>query len=126
MAYSGGMKWKVSYHADFADELASHGEKVLDALEERIMLLEEYGHMLGRPHADTLNGSKHSNMKELMYDADGGVWRVAFAFDPERRAILLVAGDKSGQSQRRFYKSLIASADQRFDQHLEFLKAKDE
>lgn len=72
MAYSGGMKWKVSYHADFADELASHGGKVLDTLEERIMLLEEYGHMLGRPHADTLNGSKHPNMKELMFDANAG------------------------------------------------------
>jgi hypothetical protein len=44
-------------------------------------------------------------MKELRFDASGGVWRVAFAFDPRRRAILLVAGDKSGVSEKRFYKN---------------------
>jgi hypothetical protein len=66
-----------------------------------------------------LKGSKHANMKELRFDADGGVWRVAFAFDPRRRAILLVAGDKSGGSARRFYARLIATADQRFDTHLQ-------
>jgi hypothetical protein len=57
-------------------------------------------------------------MKELRFDAAGGVWRVAFAFDPKRRAILLVAGDKSGGSQKRFYRELIRKADQRFDEHL--------
>jgi hypothetical protein len=57
-------------------------------------------------------------MKELRFDADGGVWRVAFAFDPERKGILLVAGDKSGQSEKRFYRRLIARADERFDGHL--------
>jgi hypothetical protein len=50
---------------------------------------------------------------------------VAYAFDPERKAILLVAGDKSGVSQKRFYKMLIAKADTRFDHHLSELKRKD-
>ncbi|MDE2500260.1 MAG: type II toxin-antitoxin system RelE/ParE family toxin, partial [Alphaproteobacteria bacterium] len=49
-------------------------------------------------------------------------WRTAFAFDPERNAILLVAGDKSGGSQKRFYRQLIAKADSRFSEHLENLK----
>lgn len=71
------------------------------------------------PYADTLKGSKHANMKELRFAADDGAWRVAYAFDPERQAILLVAGDKSGQSTRRFYRQLIARADARFDEHLE-------
>lgn len=53
---------------------------------------------------DTLNGSKHANMKEMRFSAADGEWRVAFAFDPERNAIVLVAGDKSGGSQKRFYK----------------------
>lgn len=74
-----------------------------------------------RPGADTLAGSKHANMKELRFEAAGGVWRAAYAFDPDRKAILLVAGDKSGVSQKRFYKSLIARADQRFDEHLAVL-----
>ncbi len=54
----------------------------------------------------------------------GGVWRTAFAFDPERKAILLVAGDKSGVSEDRFYKKLIKKADDRFDDHLTRLKEK--
>ena len=61
-------------------------------------------------------------MKELRFAADDGVWRVAFAFDPQRRAIVLVAGDKSGVAQQRFYKRLIAKADARFTEHLEGLK----
>jgi hypothetical protein len=57
-------------------------------------------------------------MKELRFNADDGVWRAAFAFDPERQAILLVAGDKSGSNERRFYRQLIQKADERFDDHL--------
>jgi hypothetical protein len=62
-------------------------------------------------------------MKELRFDADGGIWRVAFAFDPERKAILLVAGDKGGIAQRRFYRDLIEVADRRFEQHLKELRS---
>jgi hypothetical protein len=61
-------------------------------------------------------------MKEMRFDAADGVWRVAFAFDLDRRAILLVAGDKSGGSQQKFYKTLIQKADKRFEQHLKKFK----
>ena len=61
-------------------------------------------------------------MKELRFDADGGVWRVAFAFNPKRRGVLLAAGDKSGGSEKRFYRSLLEAADARFDAHLARLK----
>lgn len=57
-------------------------------------------------------------MKELRFQAADGVWRVAFAFDPRREAILLVAGDKSGSSEKRFYKQLIKIADSRLAHHL--------
>ena len=57
-------------------------------------------------------------MKELRFDAADGVWRVAFAFDPKRNAVLLIAGDKSGGGEKRFYRQLIAKADERFDEHL--------
>ncbi len=87
-------------------------------------VIETFGPTTGRPRVDTLKGSKHANMKELRFEADGGVWRVAFAFDPERKAILLVAGDKSGQSERVFYRRLIATADKRFDAHLERVKGR--
>lgn len=61
-------------------------------------------------------------MKELRFDANDGVWRVAFAFDPQRHAILLIAGDKSGTSEKRFYSQLVNKADERFDAHLHQLK----
>jgi hypothetical protein len=93
-------------------------ETVQDVLFAQAKLLEQFGPRLGRAHVDTLNGSTHPNMKELRFDADGGVWRVAFAFDPRRRAMLLAAGDKSGTSQKRFYRRLIETADERFDAHL--------
>ena len=90
----------------------------------KVELLKLLGPMLGRPHADTLNGSKHANMKELRAGTSDKVMRVAFAFDPERKAILLCAGDKSGISQRRFYRQLIARADELFEAHLAALKTK--
>ncbi|BAZ15343.1 hypothetical protein NIES4071_72150 [Calothrix sp. NIES-4071] len=65
-------------------------------------------------------------MKELRFKVANGVWRVAFAFDPKRQAILLVAGDKAGTSQKRFYKQLIAKADERFEEHLIKLKKEGE
>ena len=81
-------------------------------------VLQEFGPQLGRPRVDTLKGSRHANMKELRFSAADGEWRVAFAFDPRRKAILLVAGDKSGGSEKHFYRELIRRADERFDAHL--------
>lgn len=81
-------------------------------------LLAEFGPNLGRPTVDTLKGSRHTHMKELRFSRNGQVWREAFAFDPQRQAILLVGGDKGGADQRRFYKRLINVADERYDEHL--------
>ena len=66
--------------------------------------------------------SRYANMKELRFSAADGEWRVAFAFDTKRRAVLLVAGDKSGGSEKRFYRGLFRKADERFDAHLARLK----
>ncbi len=112
------MAWSVVFHDAFALEFEALAPGVQDALLAHARLLAYAGPNLRRPHADTLKGSKHANMKELRFDAEDGVWRVAFAFDPKRQAILLVAGDKSGAGQARFYKSLIAKADARFAAHL--------
>jgi hypothetical protein len=110
--------WAVVNHEEFDPEFAALSEAVQDELLAMTGLLAIYGPALGRPHADTLKGSKHANMKELRFRADGGVWRVAFAFDPERKAMVLVAADKSGVAKTRFYKALIAKADKRLDRHL--------
>jgi hypothetical protein len=71
---------------------------------------------------DTLNGSRHANIKELRFDAADGIWRFAFAFDPKRRAIILCGGDKSGGSEKRFYRQLIDKADDRFDARVAAVK----
>jgi hypothetical protein len=116
------MDWAVVFDPAFDPEFDALPRVVQDELLAHATLLERFGPTLGRPRVDTLKGSSHANMKELRFDAADGVWRVAFAFDPRRRAILLVAGDKSGGSEKRVYKSLIKKADTRFDAHLEMLK----
>lgn len=114
-------KWKVLLCDAFEDEFFELSEAVQDELAAMVLLLRAVGPELSRPHADTLNGSRHANMKELRFKADGGVWRVAFAFNPKRSAILLIAGDKAGVSEKRFYKRLIVKADKRYDDHLQGL-----
>ena len=118
-------EWEILFHPEFEREIDRMSEEVQDRLFAHAGLLARIGPTLGRPHADTLTGSRHANMKELRFDAAGGVWRVAFAFDPKRRAILLVGGDKSGSAQKRFYRRLIAMADERFDNHLAEMKGRD-
>lgn len=116
------MKWSVEFHEDFAPEFDALPEDVQDEIRALAGALEHIGPLLGRPRADTLNGSRHTNMKELRFDASDGVWRVAFAFAPRRNAVLLVAGDKSGGSKKRFCRQLIEKADRRFDDHLSRIK----
>ena len=118
------MSWIVDFHPLFLEEAEALSLAVRKGLAEEIRVLGAIGPQLGRPQVDTLKGSAHGNMKEMRFNADNGVWRVAFAFDPERKAILLVAGDKAGASQKRFYKQLIKTADERFSDHLAHMKEK--
>jgi hypothetical protein len=111
-------RWVVEFHDEFLAEFRGFSEPVKRELAARLERLQELGPLLGRPYVDTLKGSRHANMKELRFDSDGGVWRVAFAFDPERTAILLAGGDKAGVSKDRFYADLIEVAGRRFTQHL--------
>ena len=115
------MIWEILFHADFEAEFDDLPIEVQDKAYAVLRVLETFGPNLRRPRVGTLNGSRHENMKELRFDASGGVWRIAFAFDPKRRAILLVADDKSGGSERRFYRQLLRRADDRFAGHLEQL-----
>jgi len=118
--------WEVLFHEEFEPEFDALPEDVQDEMLALARLLQQFGPQLGRPRADTLNGSRHANMKELRFDAADGVWRVAFAFDSNRKAILLVCGDKSGGSEKRFYRQLIEKADSRFDAHLARVKKEKE
>lgn len=112
------MAWEVEIGDEFEPEFAALHEDVQTEMLALARLLQQFGPRLGRPRVETLNGSRHSNMKELRFGAADSEWRVAFAFDTRRKAILLVAGDKSGTGEKRFYRGLIRKADDRFDAHL--------
>ena len=116
------MSWVVEIGDEFEPEFDALNEDVQTEILALSRLLQQFGPQLGRPRVDTLNGSRYANMKELRFSAADGEWRVAFAFDTKRKAILLVAGDKSGASEKRFYREIIRKADRRFDGHLARLR----
>ncbi len=116
--------WDVATTDEFDGWFGDLGESAQVEVIAKVNLLKMLGPQLKRPHADTLKGSKHANMKELRANTSDEVLRVAFAFDPTRAAILLLGGNKSGTGQRRFYKQLVAKADGLFDAHLAKLKRK--
>ncbi|MDZ7862935.1 MAG: type II toxin-antitoxin system RelE/ParE family toxin [Acidovorax sp.] len=127
VAQAAPTKWEVVFHDEFLPEFRAFDPEVRLELAAAARAIELAGPKTGRPHVDTLNGSKHDNMKELRFKAHHGaeIWRAAFAFDPQRRAYVLVAGDKQGQDEAAFYRALIKVADKRFDAHLKKLaKAK--
>ena len=116
--------WRVDWAVGSDPEFDALTTEVQDELLARAKLLKALGPVLGRPRLEALDGSGHTNIEELRFAAAGGVWRVAFAFDPQRKVILLVAGNKSGIGERRFYKQLVKKADERFDSHLGRLQDK--
>jgi len=112
------MAWIVPLADEFMAELRELREPVQDELLAQGRLLAQFGPQLGRPRVDTLKGSRFSNMKELRFNAERGVWRVAFAFDAQREAVLLAVGNKAGVPAARFYRDLIRRADRRLANHL--------
>ena len=98
----------------------------LDASEQQdvlaaILVLEQFGPALGRPHVDSLKGTeKVKNLKELRVQHKGKPFRVFFAFDPLRQAVMLCGGDKTGDKQ--FYKTMIPVAEREFLNYLQELE----
>jgi len=112
--------WNVEYTDEFGQwwETLTLAEQA--SLEAGVRLLEQFGPRLSRPHADTVNGSRHPNMKELRTQCKGRPLRTFFAFDPRRSAILLIGGDKTGDD--RFYERMLPLADKLYDDYLKQLR----
>lgn len=110
--------WRVFLHEEFEKEFGKFKKDLQDELIAQLNLLKKYGPTLGRPTVDTLKGSQFANMKELRFKLQGAQLRFAFAFDPDRAAIILVGGNKRGKNQKKFYNDLIKIADARFQEHL--------
>lgn len=113
------MKWEVETTPEFDEWLAGLKPAAKDSIFAAVTVLEESGPAQGRPLVDSVKGSKHSNMKELRVR---GTIRVLFAFDPDRKTVLLIGGDKRGKKD--WYRQAVSEADRLFDRHLERMRAK--
>ena len=109
------MPWEVEATDEYDVWFLEQSEDSQAAIRMKVELLNEYGPHLPRPHADTLKGSKLSNLKELRTQTENHVFRVAFIFDEERKAILLIGGDKKGKKEKRFYRDLIKQAEEIYE-----------
>ncbi len=113
-------EWEVELHEEFDAWLLQQEEGIRREIFASAGLLRRLGPQLGRPKVDTLKGSEIPNLKELRVQYAGKPWRILFAFDPIRHAILLVGGMKAGK--RDWYKVHIPIAERRFRDHLRKLK----
>jgi hypothetical protein len=113
------MAWEVEGTEEFYAWFSALTPAERISVAAKIDLLEEEGPSLGRPHADTLKGSRLPNLKELRVQHAGNPYRVIFAFDPRRTAILLLGGRKAG---RKWYKTAIPEAERLYEQYLEEIK----
>ena len=114
-----GMPWEVEYTDEFGAWYEGLDEATQDAIIAAVEFLRDKGPGLARPLVDTLEGSRHPNLKELR--PPGGHIRILFAFDPRRLAILLIGGDKRHR-WREWYEVMIPVADRLYDEHLETLR----
>jgi len=112
--------WEVEYTDEFAQWWTELTEVEQDAIARSVELPRRLGPSLGRPHADSVKSSRHANMKELRTQCGGRPFRTFFALDPRRSAILLIGGDKTGDS--RFYERMIPLADDLYDVYLAELR----
>jgi len=112
--------WEVEYTDEFGEWWNSLSESEQDAVAVYVGLLEQAGPTLSFPYSSGITGSKHSHMRELRIQHKGEPYRLLYAFDPRRLAILLVGGKKTGDD--RWYDKIIPVADALYDEHLESLK----
>jgi hypothetical protein len=112
--------WDVEYTDEFGLwwETLSEGEQ--DAIDVVVRLLEERGPQLGYPYGSDVRGSRHAHLRELRVQHRGDPYRILYAFDPRRTAILLVGGKKTGDD--RWYDEFVPLADRLYDEHLDELR----
>ncbi len=113
------MVWEVEYTNEFGDWWVDLNEAAQNAIDRSVHLLEARGPTLPHPHSSGINGSKHGNMRELRVQVGGKPYRIFYAFDPRRAAILLIGGNKTGDDN--FYDRMIPIADRIYDRHLKEL-----
>jgi hypothetical protein len=111
------MGWAVETTDEYDAWFLEQAENGQELIRMKVELLAEYGPHLPRPYADILKGSRLSNLKELRAQTENHVYRVAFLFDEDRKALLLIGGDKKGKNEKRFYRALIKQAEEIYRQY---------
>ena len=109
------MAWEIETTDEYDAWFLDQDEDGQASIRLKVELLIEYGPHLPRPHADTLKGSNLSNLKELRAQTECNVFRIAFIFDENRKAVLLIGGDKKGKNEKRFYRNLIKQAEEIYE-----------
>jgi hypothetical protein len=113
----------VAWEVEFTDEFGAWWDG-LNAAEQKsvdfgVRLLQEVGPMLRMPHSSGVGISRHGHLRELRIQHEGRPYRVLYAFDPRRVALLLIGGDKTGND--RWYEEYVPVADSIYDRHLKDL-----
>lgn len=103
--------WEVLATDEYTEWFGSLDGESQETILTKVLLLEKFGSFLGRPHADTLKGSSFANLKELRSRTASHILRVKYYFDEDRKALLLLGGDKKGKNEKSFYRNLISSAE---------------
>jgi hypothetical protein len=118
------MTWEVEYTDEFGDWYCALTEGEQESIRSDVKILELFGPALRFPKSSGINGSRHNHMRELRVVHDGRPYRVLYAFDPRRVALLLIGGDKTGND--RWYEEFVPIADRLYDEHLETLRKEEE
>jgi len=113
------MTWNVEYTDEFGDWWSTLDEGEQDSLAVVVTLLEQKGPHLPYPYSSGIEKSRHTHMRELRIQHQGDPYRVLYAFDPKRSAILLIGGNKAGKD--RWYDEYVPIADKLYDEHLQAL-----
>ena len=108
--------WDVEYTDEFEALWEELSEEEQDAIAYTVGLLQAKGPSLNYPYSSNVKQSRHGSMRELRSQCEGRPIRTFYAFDPRRTAILLIAGDKTGDD--RFYDAMVPIADKIYDEYL--------
>jgi hypothetical protein len=118
------MNW-MACEVEFTDEFGAWWDGLTvgeqESVRAYVRLLVEFGVALKHPYCSGVTGSKHSHMRELRVQHQGRPYRVLYAFDPRRTALLLIGGDKTGND--RWYEVVVPIADRIYDTHIAQLRA---
>jgi hypothetical protein len=114
------MNWDIEYTDEFGDWWAELSESEQSSVAASVKLVGQFGPALRFPHSTGINGARHGHLRELRIQHAGRPYRILYAFDPRRCALLLIGGDKTGQD--RWYEVNVPLADQLYDEHLDTLR----